>query len=727
MSRILPILWTAREGGKVIQFTSGGSPFVWRFPNHEVISPPVITSAPVIGGTGELGSAVILVEPVEYTSDTEATVRYELYSDGVLINSGGIEEFTFSTPIGSVIKIRAIVVNGGGEVISSFSNTISVIEDDGVEPFHANFPDATWSVVEDDRTPEVQVEFVPEEGFDSLYDPVNFSYHFVCTISTNPPTDPSNSTQITSATIPTPRIGGARTVGTTIYSRIYAKRLSDNVIQIVSNIKSQVLVGSGGEEVELASIIIQPNPGKAEALSKGYTKYDLVGSHIQNAYHARIVLCNSLNAYLGDSASVTWTIGQIKFWLSGNRAAQMEGGYFGNWEMLMCATALIALRTPAVVSGLTATEIEALELVIETGLYTGAALMADTNTLSPERNMRGRTASYKSVNPNIGSSSVALVHLALIHFGLTECDNKLKSFDKEVWRQTLLNNGLLDAAALTYNGYTGSTSGTVSTPPTNAQMKSWFAVDPFKIRGYVISTGAGAQNSIINMMKHQFGTDSKGNEDTVGNSTEPTIILPGVYWNLGKDWNNNSPDGNLGVPHRNAGNRRGRFEFLTEGNYDTVAADFPFYGEVGCIKEMNAVDEGGQRSSASYSMNTSHIWMAHMIPLMVIQPSWFDWRSSEVKSIMERARKGMVQLRVCSSEPTIGGIFLGRYWNLAKPSLTNSSNSETWGLNQGSLFAFNASFGLVFDVIFKWLRDSGIIDPLTGDLAQWEDPVNFIY
>ena len=178
----------------------------------------------------------------------------------------------------------------------------------------------------------------------------------------------------------------------------------------------------------------------------------------------------------------------------------------------------------------------------------------------------------------------------------------------------------------------------------------------------------GMQGIVINSWNHIFGADASGAEESVGGV--PSTIVPGVKWVAGKSSTGANPDGNVGVPVAEQNQaRRGFIVGLTDGNYATKYAECPFAGERGQVKEMSGVDAGGQRSSASYSQGSLHMWTYDALALAITQPSWFDWRSSSVLTALERARRGAVHMRYAA---TVG------YLNLAKANETNPSNIETW-------------------------------------------------
>ena len=213
--------------------------------------------------------------------------------------------------------------------------------------------------------------------------------------------------------------------------------------------------------VTFASLSMPTATQRTEANGLANTTYTSTGSHFNNAYSGRAISTAAMAAYLGDAASVTKVVSQINAWLAngGATSSQVEGGYYAQHEMNMAFVAFLALRTPAVLSALnSATKEAALALIIEAGMYTGAFLSCNQNTLNPERTLRGRSADIKTVNPNISCANISLMTLGIRHFGLSAALTKFSAFSKNGFRDTLAANGLLEQARLTYNGYTGPPS-----------------------------------------------------------------------------------------------------------------------------------------------------------------------------------------------------------------------------------------------------------------------------
>jgi hypothetical protein len=286
----------------------------------------------------------------------------------------------------------------------------------------------------------------------------------------------------------------------------------------------------------------------------------------------------AIASYEGDTRTDARLLEQMRYTLQGSNAICATGGYPAQHELFVTGMYAIAKQTPRIWSQLSATEVSAVDAVMEASLIGSAFTTSDANPFvvanTQQYTLDGDANIDRGWNPNYLDGMIGSVATAAAYFGVNNAISILASYDHAAFVAKLQSAGLTN----THQTFNWKIANPSSGAPTGSQIET--AVHRYAYHGH----------DLTNLMDYdQFITDY---------AYSSTI---------------------------ECGLNNGAGVKLASGSYSGVivsdCAGLPNVGSKGMILEFNSYDAEGQRSNTDYAYCA---YKGNLIPhvAMVIAGVW---------------------------------------------------------------------------------------------------------
>jgi hypothetical protein len=286
----------------------------------------------------------------------------------------------------------------------------------------------------------------------------------------------------------------------------------------------------------------------------------------------------AIASYLGDTSADARLLQQMRTLLGGGNDPFGTGGYAANDERNATAMYAIAKRTPRIWKQLTATEVHAIDLIMEATFVADVYATADaTNSSGPPRTFDGSTNSNRDWNPNYREGMIGAVVVGAEYFGgRTPSEALLAAYDHAAFTQQLQVAGFSHLYQ-TFDTYQATPSAMAPSPQTVQQ----------SIRGYAM---------------HGM---------TLGQLLDLYVYLASDTFSAHVACGLNSGAGVLSGS-------------VNAGRITAGCAGLPNLGAVGMEKEFDSTDANGARSDASYVRLGVRTDLFNQLVVLV----YGDWRDT---------------------------------------------------------------------------------------------------
>ena len=247
----------------------------------------------------------------------------------------------------------------------------------------------------------------------------------------------------------------------------------------------------------------------------------------------------AIASYLADTSADARLLQQMRTLLGGGNDPFGTGGYAANDERNATAMYAIAKRTSRVWSQLTATEVHAVDLIMEATFVADVYATADaTNSSGPPRTFDGSTNSNRDWNPNYREGMIGAVVVGAEYFGgKAPGEALLAAYDHAAFAQQLQAAGL-GHLYQTFNTYQATPSAMAPSPQTVQQgiqgyamhgmtlgqlldLYVYLAADTFSAQvACGLNSGAGIQSGSVYAGRITAGCSSLPNLGSVGMEKE---------------------------------------------------------------------------------------------------------------------------------------------------------------------------------------------------------------
>jgi hypothetical protein len=324
------------------------------------------------------------------------------------------------------------------------------------------------------------------------------------------------------------------------------------------------------DAAELAS----PSPAAVSAaISAPYIRFNRTiagGAYTNGAYFGGASITLAVASHAGNTAADTRLLGQIRYTLTAGNEPAANGGYPAQHEKQVTAMFVIVKQTPRIWEQLTAAEKAKIDRIMKATFVASAFTTSDNNPFikagTQQYTLDGDSNLDRAWNPNYREGMAGGILVGVAYFGgPAAAEAILTGYSHSAFVAELNANGL----------------------PNAYQTFNWKAANP--------TSGAPSASQIETAVRtyRYFGM--------------PLSDYLGIYEELVVDTYRRNV--NAGINNGTGINGAGKIA--------TGAATLPNPGAVGMLKEFDASDSGGARSSFIYAFDGYRPHLANVLSLVV--------------------------------------------------------------------------------------------------------------
>ena len=638
-------------------------------------APTVISPLPDITLTQNDPDPVLDGAAVFYaTSDYEGST-FSVTGSGASINSstGALTIDTASTLTNEAIEVTA--TNGAGSDSDTFLLTVTAAP--GSEPFPATIAANQWATNEErDLAPEGRSYLLVNSSVAATYDETKFELLWAPTSFSYPPGKPEWGVAQTPGVAY--RTNSQSPVGTVIYSTLFWRRIVGGETQLAAAVKSWTVQG----------LNVQPPSGQLVPFSTStMNKVIASGKYSTKATNGRSVnrvpgshgptpVMVALQVLTGGATGTVSTrlTDQIAWSLIGDKCIIANGGYGAQYDQHHVGLFALVKNIPDVWNGLTATQRNKIDALMDASIYCAAWSCSDKNVGYPgaDRNhydIRGGDTYKRTWAPNFRVPMIGMLLTAIPYYGSAEAiQNKLDN----------ITTGTVSSLKTAFTNYGLSNPkgiwdrmGSAADAPTHAEFVT--AVKNFRYYGKALTTA--------NIMPLILGESA-------------------ILWNrtFSPGYRNNRD--NVQTPNNNTGLNGYGVYYDGELCGSTLDRSNPpaWYGETGMANELDTVDGGGgcgcsrcPRSAMSYAVDGARAELTYIAVLGAT--GYISSESTGMSTVATRIFKGWRDLQDKTDR---------RFKSAAKGNCTAGGRESWYGSYPEGTYLFSAAKDFA-DWIVDWL------------------------